>query len=96
MFVIVALRLRPVNGWLYFGVRGGGNTRWNVIALNGVRCRSSLVFFSLETNFHWFTMADGRLSLVTVGLLDQRPPLVNAITFQLLLIYKRLRDSGRL
>ena len=41
--------------------------------------------FSLATNVHWFSMPDGHLSLVTVGLVDQRPTQVNAMTFQLIL-----------
>ena len=51
--------------------------------LNGVRHRSLLVFFSLATNVNWFFMSDGCLSLVTVGHVDQRRTLVNALTFQL-------------
>ena len=41
------------------------------------------VFLPGKTNVHWFSMPDGRLSLVTIGCVDQQQTLVKAITFQL-------------
>ena len=63
--------------------------RWNIIALKTV-CRRSLA-----TNRSLVLMPNGRLSLVTVGHVDQRPTLVNAITFQLLRERERERERER-
>ena len=45
----------------------GGDIFMNLLKLLVV----PLVFFSLATNVHWFSMPVGPLSLVTVGLADQ-------------------------
>ena len=49
-----------------------------------LKCCQSLIFGLRQPTGHWFSMPDGRLTLVTIGRMDQRRMLVNAITIQLL------------